>query len=142
MTAPDVAAQVRQARAQHLAVLVDTVDVYRPATKTDNPNPFEPRTFELTKINTEPVPALVQASSSLVDQSTAPGAEDVKVEPFIVKVPVSVDVRNGDWLTVTECGLYPGLVGDSLRVLFVQTSSVAVVTRIRTARSAPARVRP
>ena len=142
MATPNVPAQVLQARAQHLAVLVDTVDVYRPSTKTDNPNPFEPRTSELAKVNTQPVPALVQSSSSLVDQGTAPGAEDVKVEPYIVKVPVSADVRNGDWLTVTECGLYPGLVGDSLRVLTVQTSSVAVVTRIRTSRSVPARVRP
>ena len=142
MSAPDVAAQVRYARAQHLAVLVDTVDVYRPTTKTDNPNPFEPRTSQLTKVNTDPVPALVQSSNSLVDQGTAPGAEDVKIEPYIVKVPVGVDVQNGDWLTVTVCGLYPGLVGDSLRVLAVQTSSVAVVTRIRTARSVPARVRP
>lgn len=142
MTGPDVTAQVLQARAQHLAVLVDTVDVYRPSTKTDNPNPFEPRTSQLTKVNTQPVPALVQSSNSLVDQGTAPGAEDVRIEPYIVKVPVSTDVRGGDWLTVTECGLYPGLVGDSLRVLAVQTSSVAVVTRIRTARSVPARVRP
>lgn len=142
MATPNVPAQVLQARAQHLAVLVDTVDVYRPTTKVDNPNPFEPRTSELAKVNAEPVPALVQASNSLIDQSTAPGAADVKVEPYIVKVPTSTDVRNGDWLTVTACGLYPGLVGDSLRVLSVQTSSVAVVTRIRASRAAPARIRP
>ena len=142
MGAPNITAQVLQARAQHLAVLVDAVDVYRPATKTDNPNPFEPRTSELAKVAGTPAAALVQASASVVDQSASPGAENVKVETYTVKVPVGVDVRNGDWLTVVTCGLYPALVGESLRVLQVQTSSVAVVTRIRAARSSAARVRP
>ena len=105
MSTPDVAAQVAAARVQHAAVLVDALDVLRPSTAT-TPNPFDPRTSALTKVNTAPVPALVQASSSTADDAASPGAEDVKVDRYVVKLDAGVgfqlDVRPGDWLLITS----------------------------------------
>ena len=145
MSTPDVAAQVSAARAQHAAVLVDALDVLRPSTAA-TPNPFDPRTSALTKVNTTPVPALVQASSSAADDAASPGAEDVKVDRYVVKLDAGVvfqlDVRPGDWLLITSSLLSPDLVGKRVRVLRVQRSSVAVVARIHCALSVPARVRP
>ena len=145
MSTPDVAAQVAAARAQHAAVLVDGVDVLRPSTAAA-PNPFDPRTSALTKVNTTPVPALVQASSSSADDAASPGAEDVKVDRYVVKISVAdgflLDVRPGDWLEVTASVMSPDLAGKRVRVLRVQRSSVAVVSRIHCALSVPARVRP
>lgn len=142
---PDVAAQVAKARAQHAAVLVDSVDVLRPSTAA-TPNPFDPRTSALTKINAGPVPALVQASSSSADDAASPGAEDVKVDRYVAKISAAdgflLDVRPGDWLEVAASVMSPDLAGKRVRVLRVQRSSVAVVSRIHCALSVPARVRP
>ena len=145
MNTPDVAAQVSAARAQHAAILVDALDVLRPSTAAA-PNPFDPRTSALTKVNTTPVPALVQASGSTADDAASPGAKDVKVDRYVAKISVAdgflLDVRPGDWLEVTASVMSPDLVGKRVRVLRVQRSSVAVVARIHCALSVPARVRP
>lgn len=137
----DVIAQVTQAREQHARVLPDTVDVQR-AARGESTNEFDPIVEEWARVNTDPVPALVQAAGGYVDTHAQPGPEDVRVEPFIVKVPAGTDVRNGDRLKVTSCVLLPHLTGEVLRVLAVQDSSLAVVARIRAVRSQPAGVRP
>ena len=88
----------------------------------------------------------MQASGSTADDAASPGAEDVKVDRYVVKLDAGVgfqlDVRPGDWLLITSSLLSPDLVGKRVRVLRVQRSSVAVVARIHCALSVPARVRP
>ena len=83
---------------------------------------------------------------STADAAASPGAKDVKVDRYVVKLDAGVgfqlDVRPGDWLLITSSLLSPDLVGKRARVLRVQRSSVAVVARIHCALSVPARVRP
>lgn len=136
----NIAQQITQARAQHLPLLVDRVQVQRP-TSQDSANEYKARET-VWVADGDPVPALVQASQSLVDAAADPGVDDLKVEPYSVKVPVGTDVQNGDRLEVTACELLPALVGETLAVQTVQASSVAVVTRIRAAHVTPARIRP
>lgn len=136
----DIATQITQARAQHLGLLVDRVQIERPQ-DAPSTNPYA-KAKVWQALTAEPVPALVQASDAYADQAADPGVDDLRVEPYVVKVPVGTEAEPGDRVLVTTCPLFPALEGVHLAVHSVKSSGVAVVTRIKATRTTPAGVRP
>jgi hypothetical protein len=136
----DIAGRIAQARGQHLGLLVDRVWIER-ATDAATANPYA-KAKAWQALTAEPVPALVQAADAYTDQAADPGVDDLRVEPYVVKVPVGTEAAPGDRVVVAVCPLFPALVGERLGVQSVKGSGVAVVTRIKAVRTTPAGVRP
>lgn len=121
-----IAEALEVARTQALTLLTDTITVQREAEPvTDKWG----STLPPTTATVYEGPGLVQTVANSRQTTVIVSGEKVTdVTPFVVKLPISADIKAGDWITVTKA-TDPALPARRWRVISVPAQSWAVLRR-------------